>query len=95
MSIPLDEVQYEWQSHRGLHQLQTAGIHFNIFQDLYNGRVFRPLGFMEVTYGDKTVHRGTILTPSEVYIWGHRGGGGGGGGGWSEQYREFIQCWNC
>ena len=66
VSVPLGEVQKEWQSHRGLGQLQTAGHHFNLYQDLYGGRVFRPGGFMEVTYGEKTVHRGTILPPSEV-----------------------------
>ena len=70
VSVPLGEVQREWQSHRGLDQLQTAGVHFNLFQDLY-GRVFRPHGFMEVAYGEKAVHRGTILTPSEVEYQSH------------------------
>jgi large subunit ribosomal protein L38 len=65
LSVPLDEAQGEWQLHGGLEQLQTAGTHFNLFQDVY-GRPFRPLGFMEVTYGSKAVHRGTILTPSEA-----------------------------
>ena len=75
MSVPLEEVQSEWQTHRGLDQLKAAGTHFNIFQDLYGGQSFRPLGFMEVAYGEKMVHRGTILTPSEVMatlvVWPH------------------------
>ena len=66
VSVPLDQVQREWQAHRGLDQLMRAGHHFNIYQDLYGGRVFRPRGFMEVAYGEKTVHRGTILSPTEV-----------------------------
>ena len=67
VSVPLDQVQSEWRCHRGLDQLLRAGHHFNIYQDLYAGRVFRPQGFMEVTYdGGKTVHRGTILSPTEV-----------------------------
>lgn len=68
VSISLEEVQREWWAHRGLDQLQTAGTHFNLYQDLYGGRVFRPLGFMEVAYGERRVHRGTILTPSEVCV---------------------------
>jgi large subunit ribosomal protein L38 len=66
LSVPLDQVQREWQAHRGLDQLMRAGHHFNIYQDLYGGRVFRPRGFMEVAYGEKTVHRGTILSPTEA-----------------------------
>ena len=65
VTIPLSEVQSEWQQFRGLDQLQTAGVHFNLYRDLY-GRHFRPRGFMQVEYGDKAVHRGTIITPTEV-----------------------------
>ena len=59
-----------------------AGHHFNIYLDLYGGRVFRPRGFMEVAYGEKTVHRGTILSPTEVnklspvYMYIYSGGAG-------------------
>ena len=48
---------------------QRAGAttsHFNLHQDLYGGQLFRPRGFIDVVFGEKTVHRGTILTPSEV-----------------------------
>ena len=62
------DVQREWRAYRGLDQLKTAGKHFNIFKDMFGGQSFRPLGFMEVAYGEKMVHRGTILTPSEVCI---------------------------
>ena len=71
MVVPLDDVQREWRAYRGLDQLKTAGKHFNIFKDMFGGQSFRPLGFMEVAYGEKMVHRGTILTPSEVCIYQH------------------------
>ena len=66
VSVPLGEVQREWRAHRGLDQLQTTATHFNLPQDLYGGRLFRPRGFVDVTFSDKTVHRGTIITPTEV-----------------------------
>ena len=66
MTVPLEEVQREWRVHRGLEQLLTTTSHFNLHQDLYGGQQFRPRGFIDVVFGEKTVHRGTILTPSEV-----------------------------
>ena len=50
--VPLEEVRKEcldvrWG--RGLHQLETAGNHSNIYQDVF-GDIFRPLGFLEVLY---------------------------------------------
>ena len=65
MTVPLEEVQREWRVHRGLEQLLTTACHFNLHQDLYGGQQFRPRGFIDVVFGEKTVHRGTILTPSE------------------------------
>ena len=73
VTVPLEEVQREWRVHRGLEQLLTTASHFNLHQDLYGGQQFRPRGFIDVVFGEKTVHRGTILTPSEVRSHGLRG----------------------
>ena len=65
MVVPLEEVQKEWQLYRGLDQLRTAGQHFHLYQDLYQ-QLFRPRRFMRVQYGQTVVHRGTVISPSEV-----------------------------
>lgn len=68
MNVPLVEVQKEWREHRGLDQLKVAGFHFHLYQDVY-GMVFRPEQFMRVQYREKEIHRGVIMTPSEVWGW--------------------------
>ena len=84
MTVPLGEVQREWRVHRGLEQLLTTASHFNLHQDLYGGQQFRPRGFIDVVFGEKTVHRGTILTPSEVRR-----------GSWFARFTSVFVCVLC
>lgn len=63
--IPLSIVHNEWQSECGPSHLQRAGEHYNLFSDVYN-RVFQPLGFMDVKYGDIKIRRGNIVYPKQV-----------------------------
>ena len=66
MQVPLRKVKAEWKDHGGINQLQTAGLHFAIYHDLF-GCVFRPCGMMKVVYdGGRAVERGNILKVSEV-----------------------------
>lgn len=68
MRVPLDKVHEEWQLHRGRNHLQTVGLHFHIFRDIF-GTLFQPRGFMRVVYGaEDEVHRGNIITAEKVNL---------------------------
>lgn len=64
--VPLDEVHDHWQESIGWKHLQSAGLHSNIFGDVF-GSLFQPKGFLKVTFGGRhAVHRGNIITAAEA-----------------------------
>lgn len=63
----MSAVRSDWEKGRGDVHLQRSGEHFNIYSDLYK-RVFRPLGFLGVTYGNTDIRRGNIVHPIKVNI---------------------------
>ena len=66
--VPLDKVHEEWQQYRGRNHLQTVGLHFHIYRDVF-GTLFQPRGFMRVVYGaEDEVHRGNIITAEKVHL---------------------------
>lgn len=67
--VSLDAVKRSEPLRDTVTRLQTAGTHFNIFQDVH-GSPFLPLGIMNVTYETEgvanKVHHGNIISPTQV-----------------------------
>lgn len=67
--IPLEEVRSVWLAPRGqgFRQLQTSGLHSNIYNDVF-GAVFRPLGFLEVSYSNCHVTWGDVIPAKDALV---------------------------
>ena len=68
MYVPLDDVWRGWTEPRGrgLHQLQTAGEHCHVYQDVFGG-LFRPLGFLNISYANAhSVAWGNLIVATDA-----------------------------
>jgi hypothetical protein len=66
LTVPLDEVNFNWQKENCPNHLQVVGQHYNIFSDVYSMKPFRPISVMDVAYAANSVMCGNILRPSQV-----------------------------
>ena len=65
--IPLDEVRHGWSSKQYPHQVKTMSSYLGIYEDMFDGRSFRPTVVMNVNYQDgDSVHYGNFLQPVKV-----------------------------
>ena len=68
MEIPLDKVKKEWSTTKGLKEVAFLARYYAIFRDIFDGEEFKPVVWLDITYGSNSVHRGNILEPAKVSL---------------------------
>ena len=68
MEIPLDEVKKEWSTTKGLKEVAFLAKYYAIFRDIFDGEEFKPLVWLNIAYGNDSVHRGNIIEPAKVSL---------------------------
>ena len=71
VKLDLDEVETDWESGAGPHQLRVLAQHYGIFNHLFGNAYFVPRVFLNISYDYdedtvSMVYRGNTIKPKEV-----------------------------
>lgn len=71
LKLDLDEVQADWETGAGPHQLRVLAQHYGIFDHLFGNAYFTPRVFLNISYDYdedtvSVVYRGNTIKPKEV-----------------------------